>query len=123
MFNIDGWVFNFPIDVSRTTDMYETEVSGMLMNLNYYHDLRASFVKYSVKLAIPRGNEQDYSRLYNLLIQPSEHYFTLPFNQEEIEFRGIIKSVSDKLIKQVGGVNIWHNISFDIESSEPRLTV
>lgn len=123
-FTIDGQGFTLPCSVTRQATIKSSDVSGYLMNNEYFNDPEATYLTYSVKIAIPitQTAQTEYTTLYEMLISPTaEHYFVFPYNQSTISFRGRIESVSDSFYKRANGVNIWRATSFDVVMNEPYL--
>lgn len=122
---IDGTGYTFPCSIERKPEKRESDNSGYMMNKKYHADYLGTYITYSVSVSIPLGQENRYANLFELLALPKGEYtFTLPYNQETVTFDGIIRSLSDKLFrvyKDVGhnNVNLWRNISFEIQSIEP----
>lgn len=120
MFYVDGTNYNFPCDVERTVNIQSSDNSGYLLDNTYHNDPLATYITYTVTLAIPIGKESEYSELYELLAMPvAEHSFVFPYNQSTISFRGRIATISDKYYREENGVNIWRGTSFEVTSNEP----
>lgn len=120
MFDIDGTRFIFPCDLQRKVTLESSSSSGMMLSRNYFNDVIASYLSYSVKLVIPLGQEQNYSRLFSMLSKPvGEHYFTFPYNQTTISFYGKIDSISDKYYRRINGKEIWRDVSFEVTATRP----
>lgn len=121
MFNVDGSRFDFPCDLERSVKLESSSNSGLMLNKQYFNDVIASYVSYTVKIAIPQGQENDYARLFELLSKPvGEHLWVFPYNQTLISFYGKIDSISDKFYRKVNGRNIWRNISFSVTATRPK---
>lgn len=121
MFNVDGYAFNFPCSIERSVKIESSSNSGLLLSKKYFNDVIASYLSYTVKVAVPQGKESDYSRLFSILSEPkAEHYWVFPYNQTTISFNGKVDSVSDKYFRQINGKNIWRDISFTVTATEPK---
>lgn len=121
-FTIDGQGFSLPCSIEREATIKSSDVSGYLMDDNYLNDAEATYLTYSVKVAIPitQQAQEEYSTLYEILTAPTpEHYFTFPYNQTTIAFKGRIESVSDSFFRKTNDVNIWRATSFDVVMNEP----
>ncbi len=126
---IDGTEYTFPMSIQRAPDKRESGNSGYMMNRRYHPDYLGTYITYNIAVAIPKGKENDYSNLYDLLAAPLEEYdFALPYNQGYVTFSGKIENIKDKLLitysdKSGKDKTIWTGISFDIVSNEPILEV
>lgn len=118
-FKIDGVRFSLPCHVDREANMQASELSGMLLDKTYFNDVLGTFLKYSVQIAIPTGQEAVYSQLYEMLTEPVEgHVFTLPYNQKTVAITGRVESVQDSQFK-----NTWRGIKFSIIANNPTKTM
>lgn len=114
-FKIDGVRFNLPCSVDREASMQSSEISGMLLDKTYFNDVLGTYMRYSVQIAVPVGQESVYSQLYEMLTQPVEgHVFELPYNQNVVNITGRVESVQDKAYK-----NTWRGIKFAIIANNP----
>lgn len=120
MFYIDAVPFDFWCDIERTSKIEESDNSGMMLNGNIKKDPIATYLTYDVTLVVPLGQENLYSTLYEIITNPvKEHTFVFPYNQNTIEFKGFISTVSDRLFRQKDNVNIWRGTKFTVEMIEP----
>ncbi len=120
MFNVDGYIFDFPCDLERKVKTESSSNSGLMMSKKILNDVIASYVSYSVKIVVPQGQEDKYTRLFNLLSTPAEErVWTFPYNQGTITFYGKVDSISDKFYRTINGKNIWRDISFEVSATRP----
>ena len=118
-FKIDSTRFSLPCHVDREATMQASELSGMLLDKTYFNDVLGTFLKYSVQIAIPTGQEAVYSQLYEMLTEPVEgHVFELPYNQKTVAITGRVESVQDSQFK-----NTWRGIKFSIIANNPTKTM
>lgn len=119
---VDGVTYNIATSIKREVEIRESDLSGMLLDRSYHRDIVGSYLQYTISLAIPRGSEQEYSQLFEVLSNPVEsHTFILPYNQGDKQVEGMVNSISDEYYKATdnGQVVIWRKISFVITSKEP----
>lgn len=115
MITIDGFEYDFPCDIEREAEVKSSELSGMLLNKNYYNDPLATYMKYTITVAIPINQMAAYAELYEILTDPvASHTFTLPYNTGSLTFVGRVEVVSDKYYK-----GIWRGTQFTAIANEP----
>lgn len=118
--SIDGVEFDLPCNIERVAEVTATEISGLMLNREYFNDVLATYMKYKITVAIPRGMEQEYEELYEMLTTPQDaHYFTLPYNFETINLTARIVTVSDTYVRLPKGKQTWRRTSFDIIANNP----
>lgn len=114
-FSIDGTRFNLPCSVTREADVRSSDISGMLLDKTYFNDVLGTYMKYSIQIAVPVGQEQIYSQLYEMLTEPVEgHVFVMPYNQKTLSITGRVESVADRRYKTT-----WRGIKFDVIANNP----
>ena len=119
-FSIDGARYDMPCSIEREATIQSSELSGMLLDKGYFNDPIGTYMKYTISIAVPSGQEDDYSDLYELLTAPmAEHRCDLPYNQERKIIIGRIETVSDKYYQEEDGVHVWRGTKFTIISNEP----
>lgn len=120
MIGIDGTFYDFPCDISRKARIVSSDVSGMLMDKTEYNDALATYIDYTIKLAIPIDRMGEYTTFFEQVSAPVDsHTFTLPYNQTSIDIIGKIDSVSDVYYREVNGVQIWRSVSISIHALRP----
>ena len=123
MFTVDGMLWDFPCDIDRTSEMTASEISGMLLDKNYFNDVIGTFLKYTVTLTVPFGKMPQYAQLYEVLTQPVDaHSFVLPYNQGTITLTGRVSNVADVYKRLSDGSTHWKGIKFDVISNAPTKT-
>ena len=119
MLIIDDIQWNVPCKIERISEMRASDISGMLLNKQYFADVLGTFLGYNVSLYIPFGKEDEYTQIYEKLTEPvGSHTVIAPYNQSQIEIDGRIENVKDTLIKRRNS-NYWMEISFNITSNAP----
>ena len=123
MFTVDGMQWTFPCDIERTTEVTESEISGMLLNKNYFNDVIGTFLKYTITLVVPFGNEGKYTQLYEIITEPVDaHTFILPYNEGTITITGRVSNIADAYRRMANGATHWVGIKFDVISNAPTKT-
>ena len=119
-FSIDSVRYDMPCSIERTAEVRPSDISGMLLDKKYFNDVLGTYLKYTISIAIPKGQENDYSQLYEILTNPvASHTVNCPYNQTRKTIVGRIESVSDSYYREEDGIHIWRRTKFDIISNEP----
>lgn len=120
IWSIDEFSWDVPCKVEREAEMTASDLSGMLLDRTYFNDVLGTYMKYTVGIAIPKGMENDYHDLYDILTDPKGyHTCILPYNSAYIEVTGKIDSVSDVYVRLPQNKRIWRKIEFDVISCTP----
>ena len=123
MFTIDDMQWDVPCKIERTAEIKASEISGMLLNKQYFNDVIGTYLTYEISIAVPRQKRSLYTRLYEILTDPVDaHTVMVPYNQGNITITGKIDEVKDSFIKLNKAVNYWYGISFTIISNAPNKT-
>lgn len=119
--SVDGTIYNVVCGATRTAKVESSEISGMMLNKDYFNDVIATYLEYNITVAIPRGQESTYATLYEAITDPvSSHTFVLPYNNTTVTVVGRVNSVSDSFVKDLStGTKLWRKISFQVTSNEP----
>lgn len=121
MFSIDGVEYDVFCDIAREAEIKASEISGILLNKRYYNDVLATYIKYTITLAIPITKMAQYASLYEVLIAPvAQHFVVLPYNNTFIGFNGRIEVVSDRYYDPSGqNQGIWRGTQFEFTVNDP----
>ena len=123
MFTIDGMLWNVPCKIDRTAEIKASEISGMLLNKQYFNDVIGTYLSFDISLAVPRNRVPDYTKLYEILTDPDDaHTITVPYNEGTITITGRVEQVKDTFIRVNKVSNYWHGISFSFISNAPTKT-
>ena len=123
MFTLDSVQWNIPCDIDRTAEVTASEISGMMLDRSYFNDVLGTWMRYSVRLAVPADQAEAYADLYEALASPYEsHTVTLPYNGTTVTLVGRIEVVSDGSIRVNGGHH-WRDTTFDIIANHPTKTM
>ena len=120
IWSIDGLEWNVPCQIERTSEMTPSEISGMLLDKSYFNDVVATYLSYSVAIAVPLNMPGEYENLYDIITEPVEsHTFVLPYGQSNVEIVGRVTSVSDQYVYMDGSKNYWKGFKFTVQSNFP----
>lgn len=120
MFTIDGLQWDVACQVIRTAEITASEISGLLLDKTYFHDVLGTWMRYEVHVAVPLGRESDVTALYEALTAPVEgHTFLLPYNEETITVTGRVESVTDNWYPRPGGGSYWEGCTFTVLGNAP----
>ena len=123
-FFIDNTEIDLPCSIEREAELTASDVSGVLLDKSYFNDVLGTYMKYTVAIAVPIGQEGTYSLLYEALTQPIDgHTFMFPYNQGMIEITGRITVISDRYYKEENGVHIWRGTKFSVIANHPSKTM
>jgi hypothetical protein len=119
-FIIDSIRYDMPCSIEREAEIRASDISGMLLDKGYFNDVIGTYMRYTVSVAVPTGQESDYAQLYEILTDPkASHTCDLPYNQGRKIIVGRIEAVSDKYYHEEDGVHIWRGTKFTITANEP----
>lgn len=120
MFTVDGLTWDVPCVITRGSTVKSSNNSGMMLDKNYFNDVLATYLTYTVKIAIPFGKEDIYYLLYEILNNPVDgHAFTFPYNDEEVNVTARVDKISDYYAPYVNGKKYWRGIGFTCTSNNP----
>lgn len=120
MLNIDGLEWNIPCEITRQAEMKASDISGMLLNRQYFNDVLGTYMTYEVSIEVPYWMVETYVDLYELLSTPVDgHSFVLPYNDTQISITGRIQVVKDEYVLKFGGSGRWRNTTFKIIANHP----
>ena len=123
MFTVDGVQWSIPCDITRTAKMTASDISGMMLNKQYFNDVLGTYMQYEISIC-PNPHEMgDYHSLFEILSQPVDgHQFVLPYNNSTIEITGRVSDISDIYVRMPGGGVYWKGASFTVVSNAPSKT-
>ena len=123
MFTVDGTQWTFPCDIERESEVTASEISGMLLNKNYFNDVIGTFLRYTVTLVVPIGYEAEYATLYEIITEPVDaHTFVFPYNQGTVTITGRVEDISDVYRRMADGSAHWVGIKFNVLANSPNKT-
>lgn len=117
---IDNIRWDVPCDITRTAEMQASEISGMLLNRNYFNDVIGTYMTYDITMAVPTTKMDEYARLYDVLTDPvASHRFVLPYNAGTIELEARVESVQDVYVYVTRAKQYWRGVSFSVIANHP----
>lgn len=119
-FKIDSIRYNMVCSIEREAEIRSSNISGQLLDRNYFNDVMGTYMQYTISMAIPAGQEDAYAELFEILSDPkASHTFDLPYNQGRITIVGRVQTVSDRYYREENGVHLWRGTQFTIIANEP----
>lgn len=120
MIKIDGTVYDVKCTIGRVSELKASDISGLMMDKNYFNDVVGTYLKYEIALDFPLRNRDKYSEIYELLNDPVDgHTFELPYNASTVTLNGRVESVSDQHEVMPGGYKYWKALKFSIIANNP----
>lgn len=120
IWSMDGLEWDVPCQIERKAEMTASEISGMLLDRTYFNDVIGTYLAYDVAIAVPFGQEDVYTDLYEAITKPVDaHEFVFPYNQQTIQVTGRVASVSDQYVYIDGKRNYWKGFKFTCVSIHP----
>jgi hypothetical protein len=120
MFSIDGLTWDIPCDIERTAEISASEISGLMLDKSYFNDVLGTYMKYTIKLAVPMNMKDEYVQIYEAITNPADgHTFILPYNDSTITVTARVESISDVYVRLPNGGVYWKGIRFSIIANHP----
>jgi len=120
MFSIDGMQWTIPCDITRTAIVQSSEISGKLLNGEYFNDVEGTYMQYEVTLCPNTQQMGQYYSLYQVISQPVDgHQFVFPYNGSTVEITARIEDISDVYVRMPNGGVYWKGVSFTVISNAP----
>lgn len=119
-FKMDSVRYNVVCAIEREAELKASDISGLLMDRTYFNDVIGTYMRYTITLAVPTGEENNYAQLYEALTDPKkDHVFDMPYNQGRKIFVGRVEAISDQYYHEEDGIHIWRNTKFTVIANEP----
>ena len=120
MISIDGLTWSLPCEIQRVAEVVPSELSGLMLDRSYFNDVVGTYLRYTVSLAVPPGQGDQYARIYEALTNPVDgHAFVLPYGTGTVELTARVERVSDVYVRLPGGETHWKGIRFTLVSNYP----
>lgn len=120
MFTVDGMQWTIPCDIERTAKVQSSEISGQLLNGQYFNDVEGTYMQYVVTLCPNLQQMSQYYNLYQLITQPVDgHQFVFPYNNSTVAITGRVADISDVYVRMPNGGVYWKGVSFTVVSNAP----
>lgn len=124
MFSIDGLVWDIPCDIIRVSEVRASEISGLMLDKSYFNDVLGTYLRYTVKIAVPLNLRDQYTAIYEAITAPVDgHVFVLPYNRDNVTITARVESISDVYVRLQGGGVYWKGIQFDVIANHPTKTM
>ena len=124
MITIDGQTFRVGIiKVTRKASL-NRESHGTTLDGRKHYDALGTYFDYDVTIDTKAINIKEYDRLYEVITQPVEyHIVTMPYGQDEISFKAMIKTSNDSIIANYTNFRRWNGLKITFEALEPQKVV
>lgn len=120
MFSIDGIEYNVKCTIDREWEIRDSEISGLLLNGQYFHDVLGTYMAYDVKLEMPLRNKGRYANLIKQLVQPVDgHQFVLPYDNSTIQLTAKADDIKDVWERTESGYTFWKGLEFTLTANAP----
>lgn len=124
MFTIDGVEYGVACEATRSAEVRESDISGLLLNGQIFRDVLGTYFTYDIQLTMPLKNKGRYAALIEQLTEPVDgHAFVLPYNNETLELTGKASDIEDVWKKLPSGYTYWDGLRFTIEPNGPTKTI
>lgn len=121
--SVDGVEWDIPCTIERIAELTASDISGFLLNRDYFNDVLGTYMRYIISIAIPKGKENEYYSLYSILTTPRDaHTFKLPYNGSYINLTARVTVISDKYVRLPNGKQTWRGTQFEIIANHPSKT-
>ena len=120
MFSIDGVQYNVKCTIDREWEIKDSEISGLLLNGQYFHDVLGTYMAYEVKLEMPLRNKGRYAALIQQLSEPVDgHQFVLPYNNTTLALTAKVEDPKDIWERTESGYTFWKGLEFTLTANAP----
>ena len=120
MLSIDGVTYNVKADISRTSEVTASDISGLMLDGSYFADIIGTYLQYDITLKYPLYDQNLYAALYEVLNAPVDgHTFVLPYNGSTVTITGRVEMIADDVLELDGGAVYWRNTTFSIIANHP----
>lgn len=121
MFTVDGLQWSIPCDITESPRIQDSEISGQLLNGQYFHDVEGTYLDYEITLTPNPYQMGEYYSLLSILLQPVEgHSFTFPHKGETVQLTAKVVDPQHVYIRPVnGGQPYWKGLKFTAQANGP----
>ena len=121
MFSVDDRTWTLPCDIKESINVHSTNISGELLNGQYFNDVDGTFLSYTVQICPNPQRMGEYYELKTILAQPVDgHEFIFPYLGGTVQITGRVSSpIEDIWVRMPGGGVYWKGIKFIITSNGP----
>lgn len=121
-FSIDELVWSLPCDITRTTRIEESSLSGQTVDGHMLRDYIGTYFDFNVKLAPNPNDMEAYYTIYEKLCEPCDHLFVFPYNSDTLQILAKVENMRDVYVRLSNGAVYWKGIQFDAISNDPTIT-
>lgn len=123
MLTIDGIAWPWPCDITRTSQMQSSDISGMLMDKSWFNDVLGQYLSYEISLAPPIHGRDRYREIYAAITDPVDgHTVVVPYDSGEVTITARIENIRDEYVRLNGGGAYWKGIKFTVIANHPTRT-
>ena len=120
IWSVDGVEWDIPCQVERAVELQATDISGFMLNGEYFNDVMGTYMRYDVAIAVPLGMRDEYYSVFELLSAPvNKHDFVMPYNGGTIPIEGRVEDLSDAYVYMDEGNNWWKGVRFSVVANKP----
>ena len=124
MITIDGQTFRIGIIKITRKASLNRESHGTTLDGRKHYDALGTYFDYDVTIDTKAINVKEYDRLYEVITKPVEyHIVTMPYGQDEISFKAMIKTSNDSVIANYTNFRRWNGLKITFEALEPQKVV
>ena len=123
-FTVDGTEWTIPCDITRKIRVADSDISGLLLTGQMFHDVLGTYYDYEVTLVPNPHDMEPYYSLLNVLSQPVDgHQFIFPFDGSTVEVTAKVDEMSDVYVRMPDNHVYWKGLKFTAASNGPNRTV
>ena len=121
MFTVDGLEWTLPCDIKESITVHSTDISGELLNGQYFNDVDGTYLSYTLKICPNPHQMGDYYALKSILTQPVDgHAWVFPYMGSTVQITARISStIDDVWIRNHNGAPCWAGMQFTITANGP----
>lgn len=120
MFSIDGVEYRVKCTTTRSAEIKESSISGLMLDGSYFRDIHGTYYSYEIRLEMPLKNKGRYASLIEQLTEPVDgHQFVLPYNNETLLLTGKVEDPEDVYKELESGYTYWDGLQFSIAPNGP----
>ena len=120
MFSIDGVEYRVKCTATRTAEIRESDISGLMLDGSWFRDILGTYYSYEIRLEMPLKSKGRYAALIEQLTEPVDgHQFVLPYNNDTIQITGLVEEPEDVFVRLASGYTYWDGLKFSIAPNAP----
>ena len=120
MYTIDGITWPYPCTIEREAEIKPSDISGLMLDRNYFNDVYGTYMQYTVAVAVPTNDRDIYNQVYELLTDPVDgHEFVFPYNAGTLKVTARVQSVPDRFVRLWNDGKYWQGLRFTVAANHP----